>query len=153
MYADSGQVGLRVPATVAAVTSDLTNFLHETMPFSAFVGVEAIAADANEVRARVAWDPTRCTGGGVMHGGMLMTLADTVGAWCAFLNIPEGAGTTTIESKTNFLRAVRGGTVVAVARPLYVGRTVVVIDTDLRDDDDRLVARVTQTQAVLAPPR
>jgi 1,4-dihydroxy-2-naphthoyl-CoA hydrolase len=144
---------LCVPATVATVTDDLTRFLHETMPFSASVGVEATAADAEEVRARVAWDPTRCTAGGVMHGGMLMTLADTVGAWCAFLNLPEGAGTTTIESKTNFLRAVRGGTVQAVARPLHVGRTVVVVDTEIRDDDDRLVARVTQTQAVLAPPR
>ena len=88
-----------------------------------------------------------------MHGGLLMTLADTVGAWCAFLNLPEGAGTTTIESKTNFLRAVRGGSVHAIARPLHVGRTVVVIDTELRDDDDRLVARVTQTQAVLGPPQ
>jgi uncharacterized protein (TIGR00369 family) len=153
MYAISDGVGLQVPATVAAVTSELTKFLHETMPFSASVGVEAIAAGANEVRARVVWDPTRCTGGGVMHGGMLMTLADTVGAWCAFLNIPDGAGTTTIESKTNFLRAVRGGTVEAVARPLHVGRTVVVVDTELRDDDDRLVARVTQTQAVLPPER
>ena len=86
-----------------------------------------------------------------MHGGVLMALADTVGAWCAFLNLPEGAGTTTIESKTNFLRAVRGGTVQATARPLHVGRTVVVVDTEFRDDDERLVARVTQTQAVLNP--
>lgn len=80
-----------------------------------------------------------------------MALADTVGAWCAFLNVPEGAGTTTIESKTNFLRAVRSGSVHAIARPLHIGRMVVVVDTELRDEDDRLVARVTQTQAVLNP--
>jgi 1,4-dihydroxy-2-naphthoyl-CoA hydrolase len=140
-----------VAATVAAVTSELTTFMHETMPFSALIGAEAVAAAADEVRARIAWDATRCTAGNVMHGGLLMTLADTVGAWCAFLNVPQGAGTTTIESKTNFLRAVRSGSVHAIARPLHVGRTVVVIDTELRDDDDRLVARVTQTQAVLNP--
>jgi 1,4-dihydroxy-2-naphthoyl-CoA hydrolase len=125
--------------------------MHETMPFSALIGAEAIAASGDEVRARLAWQPTLCTSGEVMHGGVLMTLADTVGAWCAFLNLPEGAGTTTIESKTNFLRAVRSGSVQAIARPLHVGRTVVVVDTEVRDDDERLVARVTQTQAVLSP--
>jgi uncharacterized protein (TIGR00369 family) len=140
-----------VAATVAAVASELTTFMHETMPFSALIGAEAEVASVDEVRARIAWDATRCTAGNVMHGGLLMTLADTVGAWCAFLNVPQGAGTTTIESKTNFLRAVRSGSVHAIARPLHVGRTVVVIDTELRDDDDRLVARVTQTQAVLNP--
>jgi 1,4-dihydroxy-2-naphthoyl-CoA hydrolase len=139
------------PATVAAVASELTTFMQQTMPFSALIGAEADAASADEVRASVAWDATRCTAGNVMHGGVLMTLADTVGAWCAFLNLPQGAGTTTIESKTNFLRAVRSGSVHAIARPLHVGRTVVVIDTELRDDRDRLVARVTQTQAVLNP--
>jgi uncharacterized protein (TIGR00369 family) len=133
------------------MASELTTFMHQTMPFSALIGAEALAASGDEVRARIAWDSTRCTAGGVLHGGLLMTLADTVGAWCAFMNLPEGAGTTTIESKTNFLRAVRGGSVEAVARPLHVGRTVVVVDTELRDDDDRLVARVTQTQAVLTP--
>ncbi|HEX2382248.1 MAG TPA: PaaI family thioesterase [Acidimicrobiales bacterium] len=133
------------------MASELTTFMHETMPFSALIGAEAIAAAGEEVRARVDWEPSRCTAGGVMHGGLLMTLADTVGAWCAFLNLPEGAGTTTIESKTNFLRAVRNGFVEATARPLHVGRTVVVVDTELRDGDDRLVARVTQTQAVLSP--
>src|SRR3954470_14312391 len=123
--------------------------MHETMPFTVLIGAEAVAASGDEVRARIAWDPSRCTSGGVMHGGLLMTLADTVGAWCAFLNLPGGAGTTTIESKTNFLRAVRGGSVEATARPLHAGRTVVVVDTELRDDHDKLVARVTQTQAVL----
>jgi uncharacterized protein (TIGR00369 family) len=123
--------------------------MQETMPFAVVIGAEALAASQDEVRARVAWDPSRCTAGGVLHGGLLMTLADTVAAWCAFLNLPEGAGTTTIESKTNFLRAVRGGSVEATARPLHVGRTVIVVDTELKDDDGRLVARVTQTQAVL----
>ena len=78
-----------------------------------------------------------------------MALADTAGAWCAFLNVPQDAATTTIESKTNFLRSVRSGTVEATARPLHVGRSFIVVDTELRDGDGRLVARVTQTQAVL----
>lgn len=132
---------------------ELTAFLHETMPLTALVGVRALIARPDEVRATLAWDATRCTSGGVMHGGALMALADTAGGWCAFLNVPQGSGTTTIESKTNFLRAVRSGMVEAVSRPLHVGRTVIVVDTELRDDDGRLVARVTQTQAVLAATR
>jgi len=133
------------------MTSELTAFMHETMPFSAVIGAEAIRASADEVQARVGWDPARCTSAGVMHGGVLMALADTTGAWCAYLNVPAGSNTTTIESKTNFLRAVRSGHVVATARPLHTGKQVIVVDTELRDDEDRLVARVTQSQAVLAP--
>jgi uncharacterized protein (TIGR00369 family) len=129
--------------------AELDRFLHTTMPFTELVGARAELASREEVRLRVGWDPSRCTAGGVLHGGLLMALADTSGAWCAFLNLPEGASTTTIESKTNFLRAVRAGHVTAVSRPLHVGRTTVVIDTELRDEDERLVARTTQTQAVL----
>ena len=129
--------------------SELDQFLHATMPFAELMGAQAIAASADEVSLRVPWDPTRCTAGGVLHGGLLMALADTGGAWCAFLNLPKGASTTTIESKTNFLRGVRAGHVDAVSRPLHVGRTTVVVDTELRDADGRLVARTTQTQAVL----
>src|SRR5581483_12121912 len=97
------------------------------MPFSALIGAEGVAASPDEVRVRVTFDEKLCTSGGILHGGLLMTLADTSGAWCAFLNLPsDGSGTTTIESKTNFLRAVRGGHVEAVSRPLHVGRTVIV---------------------------
>jgi 1,4-dihydroxy-2-naphthoyl-CoA hydrolase len=130
------------------MNSELESFLHETMPFAAFVGVEPVSAAAEEVRVRVAWDATRCTAGGVLHGGVLMTLADTAGAWCAFLNLPDHAATTTISSTTNFLRAVRTGSVDAIARPLHVGRSTIVINTDLTDDDGRLVCRVLQTQAI-----
>ena len=86
----------------------------------------------------------------MLHGGVLMSLADSAAAVCAFLNLPEGAkGTTTVESKTNFLRAVREGAVTATSTPLHKGRRFVVVETELRDDEDRLVAKVTQTQAVL----
>lgn len=109
------------------------------------------AADAGEVRGRIAWSPELCTSGGVLHGGVLMAFGDTLGAICAFLNLPPGASTATVESKTNFFRAVRGGTVAGTARPLHVGRSFIVVQTDLGDDEGRRVAQVTQTQAVLTP--
>ena len=87
-----------------------------------------------------------------MHGGALMALADNGGGVCAFLNLPEGAiGTATIESKTNFLRAVREGAVTASSRPLHLGRTMVVVETELVRDDGKLAAKVTQTQAFHYP--
>jgi 1,4-dihydroxy-2-naphthoyl-CoA hydrolase len=120
------------------------------VPFADVLGMEVVAADPGEVRGTLAWAPERCTAAGVMHGGALMGFADTLGGVCAFLNLPEGAtGTATIESKTNFFRAVRGGTVSGVARPLHLGRSYVVVQTDLVDDEGRRVAQVTQTQAVL----
>ncbi|NUR77658.1 MAG: PaaI family thioesterase [Thermoleophilia bacterium] len=119
------------------------------MPFAASLGIEVSAADKDEVRGRLEWTAERCTAGGVLHGGALMSLADSVGAICAFLNLPEGANTATIESKTNFFRAVRDGHVDAVARPLHVGRTSIVVQTELADADGRAVAVVIQTQAVL----
>ena len=79
-----------------------------------------------------------------------MALADAAGGVCAFLNLPPGATTVTIESKTNFLGAIREGTVLARARPLHVGKTTIVVETDVFDASGRRVARTTQTQAVLA---
>lgn len=125
--------------------------LVSAMPFSLAVGIELDAASSDEVRGRLAWTPERCTTNGVMHGGALITLADSVGATCAFLNLPAGAGTSTIESKTNFFSALRTGHANAVARPLHVGRTVIVVQTDIYDDEAKRVAQVTQTQAVLPP--
>ncbi len=135
---------------MTATDAEQTAFLHEAMPFARVLGVEALASEPGEVRARVAWQADRCTSGGALHGAVLMGLADVCGGACAFANLPEGAtGTTTIESKTNFFRAVREGAVEAIARPLHIGRTTLVIETDLFDDAGKRVARVTQTQAVL----
>ena len=129
-----------------------TDVMHQAMPFTALIGIEQVSSGNDEVRARIAWHESRCTSAGTLHGGLLMALADSVGATVAFLNLPKGAvGTTSIESKTNFLRGVRGGHVEATAKPLHVGRTTIVVDTELRDADGKLVARVTQTQAVLQP--
>jgi 1,4-dihydroxy-2-naphthoyl-CoA hydrolase len=121
------------------------------MPFAKTLGIEHVSAGPELVTGRVQWAESLCTASGVLHGGVLMALADSIAAYCAVLNLPEGMATSTIESKTNFLRAVRSGHVEARARPLHVGRTTIVIDTELFDDQDRMVGRVTQTQAVLAP--
>ena len=120
------------------------------MPFAEALGLEVLAASPDEVLARIAWDERLCTAAGMLHGGALMSLADASGGLCAYLNLPEGStGTATIESKTNFFRAVRDGHVVATSRPLHRGRTTIVVETDLHDAAGKHVARVTQTQAVL----
>ena len=129
----------------------LTETARASMPFTNVLGLEMIAATPEEVQARLPWEERLCTAGGILHGGALMSLADAAGAYCAFLNLPEGsAGTATIESKTNFFRAVRDRHVIATSRPLHRGRTTIVIETDLHDAAGKHVARVTQTQAVLA---
>jgi 1,4-dihydroxy-2-naphthoyl-CoA hydrolase len=132
------------------MASDMTETTRAAMPFAGLLGVEIVAADAGEVRARLDWDESRCTAGGVLHGGALMGLADSAGGLCAFLNLPEGAtATATIESKTNFFRPVSQGHVEATSRVLHQGRTTIVVETELADADGRPVAKVTQTQAIL----
>ena len=125
--------------------------LAEIAPLAGTLGIEVTDAAAEEVRGRMDWAPERCTAGGVLHGGALMAFADTLGGVCAFLNLPEGAtNTATVESKTNFFRAVREGRVQGLTRPLHVGRSFIVVQTDVVDEQDRRIAQVTQTQAVLS---
>jgi uncharacterized protein (TIGR00369 family) len=121
------------------------------MPYAVALGMTLEEASPPCVRARLAWAAERCTSAGILHGGALMTLADTAGAICAFLNLPDGAGTATVESKTNFFRAVRQGAVRATSRPLHVGRSFIVVQTDIEDDRGEQVGQTTQTQAVLSP--
>jgi 1,4-dihydroxy-2-naphthoyl-CoA hydrolase len=121
-----------------------------SMPLAVLLGIELTEARPQAVEGTMRWAPDRTTAAGVLHGGALMTLADTLGAVCAFLNLPEGASTSTIESKTNFFRAVREGTLVGHARPVHVGRRTIGVQTEVRTgDDDKLVALTFQTQAVL----
>jgi uncharacterized protein (TIGR00369 family) len=122
------------------------------MPFAQQLGMTVDEASADRVVARLAWAPQLCTVAGVMHGGALMSLADTAGALVAYLGLPDGATTATITSTTQLLRPVTGGTVRAVAVPLHRGRTTVTAQTSLYDDDGRLVAQTTQVQGV-RPPR
>lgn len=120
------------------------------MPFAAQLGIELTAATPEEVTGRLAWREDLCTTGGLLHGGALMALADSLGGVCAFLNLPPGAGTATISSTTNFLRAVRGGHAVATTRPLRVGRSVIVVQTEILDDAGKPLSHTTQSQAVIA---
>lgn len=119
------------------------------MPFAVGLGITVQQASAEEVSGSMSWSADRCTVSGMLHGGALMSFADSVGAICAYLNLPDGASTSTVESKTNFFRAVREGSVHARSRPLHVGRTFITVQTDLTDDRGRRVAQTTQTQAIL----
>lgn len=122
------------------------------MPLAATLGMRTDVYGAERVVLSLEWAPGLCTANGIMHGGVLMALADSAGGACAFLNLPPGAsGTSTIESKTNFLGAVRGGRVTATAMPLHRGGTTIVVETSVRDEAGKLVAKVTQTQLVLRP--
>jgi 1,4-dihydroxy-2-naphthoyl-CoA hydrolase len=121
-----------------------------SMPYASALGITLDELTPRLVRGSLGWSPERCTASGLMHGGAVMSLADTIGAVCALLNLPPGAGTATVDSATNFFRAVREGTLHAAARPLHVGRSFIVVRTELTDDGGRPVGQTTQTQAVLA---
>lgn len=118
----------------------------------ATLGVTASRCDAEQAVLHLEWTAELCTTGGLLHGGVLMALADSAGAVVAFLNLPEGAaGTATITSATSFLGAVRGGSVTATASLLHKGSSTIAVETAVTDDSGKLVAKVTQTQAVLRP--
>jgi uncharacterized protein (TIGR00369 family) len=121
------------------------------VPFAVTLGMELVSATPEEVVGRLAWREELCTTGGAMHGGALMSLADNLGGVCAYLNLPDRAGTATISSSTNFLRGFREGHLTATARPLRVGRTVIVVQIEVRDEAGRLVTQTTQAQAVIGP--
>src|SRR4051812_23811850 len=122
----------------------LTKQMHDLVPFTAPLGLAVVEASRERVIGQAEWAAERCTAGGVLHGGYLMATVDSVGAMCAVQNLPEdAAGTTTIESKTNFFRAVRGGTITITSTPIHAGRTTVVVQTDVTDDAGKLVTRTT----------
>jgi len=135
---------------VSSDKPEITEVVNAQMPLGERLGIRTFG-DADEVDATLDWAAELCTAGGVLHGGVLMSLADAAGGVCAFLNLPPGATTVTIESKTNFLGAIREGAVTARSRPLHIGKTTIVLETDVFDATGRRVARTMQTQAVLAP--
>ena len=121
-------------------------------PFPSLMGVEVLAAEKEVVRGKLLVHPDVCTSGHILHGGAIMAFADTLGAIGAFLNLPAGAGTTTIESKTNFIGSAKEGTtVMAETTPIHIGRRSSVWQTKITREDGKLVAIVTQTQMVLLP--
>lgn len=122
------------------------------MPLAETLGIRSDEYTPERVVLSLEWSKSLCTTGGILHGGVIMALADSAGGACALLNLPDGAvGTSTIESKSNFIGAVRKGRVTATATPLHRGGTTIVVETDVRDDSGKLVAKVTQTQLVLRP--
>ncbi len=127
---------------------ELTDVVNPQMPLGTTLGIRTFGGP-DEVECTLEWAPGLCTSGGALHGGVLMALADSAGGVCAFLNLPPGARTATVESKTNFFAAVREGEVRARTRPLHRGKTTIVLETDLLDSTGRLVGRTTQTQAIL----
>ena len=130
--------------------TDLERLQASPMPFAVLMGVCFIEASREAVVASLLVREDLCTAGHSIHGGALMAFADTVGAAATILNLAEGAGTTTLESKTNFLRAApAGSTLTAIATPVHRGRRTQVWQTRIESDDGKLVALITQTQMVL----
>jgi 1,4-dihydroxy-2-naphthoyl-CoA hydrolase len=132
--------------------SDPTAQLRDAMPLLATLGARATRFEPGGVDLELDWSAGLCTSAGLLHGGVVMALADAAGGACAFANLPDGAaGTSTASSSTSFLAAVRDGTVHASARPVHVGGTTIVVQTEVRDGRGRLVSTTTQTQMVLRP--
>ena len=120
------------------------------MPFAQLLGIRFVAAELERVVAELEIRDELCTNPAVAHGGAIMAFADTLGAAGTILNLPDGANTTTIESKTNFLAAAPVGTrLIGETTPVHRGRTTMVWQTKISTDAGRLVALVTQTQLVL----
>jgi uncharacterized protein (TIGR00369 family) len=135
------------------MSEDLAASLQKTTEglFPGLLGVRFVSAAKERIVAELTVRSDFCTTPGVAHGGVLMALADTLGAYGTFINLPEGASTTTIESKTNFFTAGREGSVLrGEATPLHIGRRTMVWQTRITSGD-ALVAQITQTQMVLAP--
>ena len=122
------------------------------MPFAAQLGMTVTEASQDRVVAELPWAPQLCTAGGVLHGGVLMSLADSAGALAASLGLPDGAATATITTATQMFRPVSAGVVRAVAVPLHRGRTTVTVQTSLYDASARLVAQTTQVQVIRPRP-
>ena len=122
------------------------------LPFAKHIGMEFVSASKDKVVARMLVRPELCTRPDVLHGGAIMAFADTLGAAGTILNLPHGAGTTTIESKTNFIGAAPLGTIVTgEATPIHLGRRTMIWQTRITTPAGKLVALVTQTQLVLSP--
>ena len=114
------------------------------------LGMRVVEATRDRVVAELAVREALTTVGGSLHGGTLMAFADTIGAAATMLNLPEGAGTTTIESKTNFFAGARAGVVRAESTPLHRGKRTMVWQTRVTDESGRLLSLTIQTQMVLA---
>jgi 1,4-dihydroxy-2-naphthoyl-CoA hydrolase len=122
------------------------------LPFATLIGIRFTSAAPDRVTAELEVREDLCTNPAILHGGAIMAFADTLGAAATILNLPEGAGTTTIESKTNFLApAPVGSKVVGETTPIHRGRRTMVWQTRISNEAGRALALVIQTQMVLGP--
>ena len=130
---------------------DLINRVNETkLPFAELLGIEFVSASPDRIVAEMTVREDLCTIPAVLHGGAIMAFADTLGAMGTLVNLPQGAGTTTIESKTNFVAPASVGTrVIGETTPVHRGRRTMIWQTRISTSEGRLVALVTQTQLVL----
>jgi uncharacterized protein (TIGR00369 family) len=120
-------------------------------PFMESLGAELVSATLDRIEARLTVREDMGNGSGIMHGGVYMSFADYLGAIGTVVNLPKGATTTTMESKTNFFRPARTGDVITgVSTPLHKGRRTMVWQTRLTDENGKLLAMITQTQMVIA---
>lgn len=129
----------------------MSEHIRKHIPFAGLMGIEVVSATKERIEARLLVRPDLCNPLKGLHGGAAMSLADTLGAMGASLNLPDGAnGTTTLESKTNFIGAAREGEIVlAVCTPLHIGRRTSIWQTKITSEAGKTVALVTQTQMVL----
>lgn len=141
----------RVPEPLIPGDPAATTVARESMPFCDLMGLVIDASGPDSVIARVAWRPEFCTVNGNLHGGFLMSLADAVGALLSVHHLPEGAGTSTISSSTNFLRPAPEGVFTITASVVMAGRRTITVVTDVTAESGKLISRTTQTQAVLIP--
>jgi uncharacterized protein (TIGR00369 family) len=131
--------------------AEAKKFEPHMMPFTKLLGLELVSAEKDRLVGELTVREDLCTTGGIMHGGAIMTIADSLAAIAAFMNLPEGhKATTTIESKTNFLRAAPlNSRVIAETIPMHVGRRTSVWQTTLRNEAGKTIAIVSQSQMVL----
>ena len=128
----------------------LARIRQEMLPFAELLGIEFVSAAPDKIAAEMTVREDLCTSPAVLHGGALMAFADTLGALGTIVNLPQGSGTTTIESKTNFVAPAAVGTrIVGEATPIHRGRRTMIWQTRVSGQGGRLVALVTQTQLVL----
>jgi uncharacterized protein (TIGR00369 family) len=129
---------------------DMTAMAYESMPFTELLGVVIDRCDDHTLTGRVAWGSTMCTVNGNLHGGFLMAVADSLGAMLTTRHLPDGAGTSTVSSATNFLRPAPEGIYDVKVELVHAGRRTVVVTTDIINSAGKVVSRTTQTQAVLS---
>ena len=130
---------------------DLLDRVNDTkLPFAELLGIEFVSASPEKIVAEMTVREDLCTTPAVLHGGAIMAFADTLGAMGTLVNLPQGAGTTTVESKTNFVAPAPVGTrVIGETTPVHRGRRTMIWQTRISTSEGRLVALVTQTQLVL----